>query len=777
MTAPHDLRLAGAAAAAWLAVACVLNAVPLGWVAGGALAIAATGSAAVAYVARFTGRSWQIARAGIAIVGLAAWCGMTAGVAAHLWLSSTRDGGRDEAVAAATVLVEATTVDTGRTSASGDVNRCMTAVTLAAWRPASDEASSARNAWRTVESPASLDLDGCVPVGTGLTVRVDLDEGDKLTAGPLGWDAEILQQVPPGGALATLREGFETATAHLPDESRGLVRGMITGDTASMSEAQVEAMRQAGVAHVTAVSGAHFAMLTVMALLVLRALSVPRAVQAGGLVVAVVSFALFVGPAPSVLRALGLALAVGAGLAWGRRARAMPALAACVLVLVHVRPRIALEIGFAMSVTAVLAIVLVAPAIAVRLTRWMTPRLASAVSVPVAAQLALLPFLVVLQPGVGPYAVLANLAAVVFLTPVMIGGLAAVVIAPWSLTVAQMCASLAAWPATVMVRICDAVVALPGAWLPWPEGGAGIAFAAGVAVAGLVACSSGVAAVRLCAGVSAVLVTWTAVGPQSPLRHAVTEDWRVVACDVGQGDMLLLRAGPQSAVIIDTGPDPVATQECLDRHQIREVPLLILTHPDHDHDGAVGAVLGNAEVTTAWVAQPGIDGTAASALRNAGVEVTVPADGHRFETASVVLEVLPGSQDGQPSASGDNDASIVVLASVSGTRLLALGDLEPAAQARLVRALRPHGPVSVDAVKVAHHGSAHQDPELAEMIDADWAIFSAGADNDYGHPAPAALEMYSKTGAVSRVTATCGDIALTARGVATARQCHTDMAR
>ena len=44
--------------------------------------------------------------------------------------------------------------------------------------------------------------------------------------------------------------------------------------------------------------------------------------------------------------------------------------------------------------------------------------------------------------------------------------------------------------------------------------------------------------------------------------------WVLVACDVGQGDALVLRAGPTSAVVVDAGPDPVVVDGCLDRLEV-----------------------------------------------------------------------------------------------------------------------------------------------------------------------------------------------------------------
>jgi competence protein ComEC len=58
----------------------------------------------------------------------------------------------------------------------------------------------------------------------------------------------------------------------------------------------------------------------------------------------------------------------------------------------------------------------------------------------------------------------------------------------------------------------------------------------------------------------------------------------------------------------------------------------------------------------------------------------------------------------------------------------------------------PGGPV--DAVKVAHHGSRSQDPELYRSIGARIALVSVGEHNGYGHPAEDTLAMLATAGMV-----------------------------
>ena len=91
-----------------------------------------------------------------------------------------------------------------------------------------------------------------------------------------------------------------------------------------------------------------------------------------------------------------------------------------------------------------------------------------------------------------------------------------------------------------------------------------------------------------------------------------------------------------------------------------------------------------------------------------------------------------------------NDASVVLLAEAGGLRILLTGDVEPHAQAVLARMLTG---LEVDVLKVPHHGSPHQDEDWLLSLDPAVALVSVGADNDYGHPARAALDPLAAAGA------------------------------
>src|SRR6185295_2404 len=106
---------------------------------------------------------------------------------------------------------------------------------------------------------------------------------------------------------------------------------------------------------------------------------------------------------------------------------------------------------------------------------------------------------------------------------------------------------------------------------------------------------------------------------------------------------------------------------------------------------------------------------------------------------SVLGPVTTPAPSGDTSdGSGPNNASVVMLVETHGHRFLLSGDAEPEEEDDI---LAERVDLGVDVFKVAHHGSANQDPDFVLDTGAALALISVGADNDYGHPAPETLAL------------------------------------
>ncbi len=227
----------------------------------------------------------------------------------------------------------------------------------------------------------------------------------------------------------------------------------------------------------------------------------------------------------------------------------------------------------------------------------------------------------------------------------------------------------------------------------------------------------------------------------------------MVACDVGQGDATVLNVGDGTAIVVDAGPEPMAVDRCLDRLDIHRVRLMVFTHGHADHvDGWSGVARGRQ-----------VDQVAVGPTGGPGPAPHVAVPGESFTLGDVSAEVLwPPASPARPATdgSGANDASIVLAVRMHGVRILLTGDIEPEAQTRL---LLQHPDVAADVLKMPHHGSARQSEAFFEAVGARIVTVSAGADNDYGHPAAKALALLRAQGAQWWRTDTDGDIAVVLR--------------
>ena len=185
---------------------------------------------------------------------------------------------------------------------------------------------------------------------------------------------------------------------------------------------------------------------------------------------------------------------------------------------------------------------------------------------------------------------------------------------------------------------------------------------------------------------------------------------------------------------------------------------MLLTHLHADHvEGLPGVLRGRrvGEVATSGYDEPA--GELARVRRwteRAGVPLTTVSTGSRMSVGPVRWQVLwPARVIDEESV--PNNASLVLLVRSHGLRLLLTGDVEPPAQRALLSlAALPE----VDVLKVAHHGSAHQEPQLLAVVRPRVALISAGAGNDYGHPAPSTLWALRRAGVLVGRTDTDGTL-------------------
>ncbi|MCW2737423.1 ComEC/Rec2 family competence protein [Nocardioides sp.] len=604
-----------------------------------------------------------------------------------------------------------------------------------------------------------------LPLGTSLETTARLVPGDGDVAAlvrPTGAPRVVAEPDVWWDAAAAVRRSVRAAVSGRDADARELVPALVVGDDGGLDPDLADDFRTTGLTHLLAVSGTNLTLVVGFVLVLGRWLGVRGRWLHALAAVGIAGFVMTARAEPSVVRAAAMGTVALVGMGRNGRSRGTRGLGVAVLGLLLVWPRLAVTAGFALSALATAGILLLAPAWRDALMRW-TPRwVAEAVSVPLAAQVACTPVVAALSGQVSMVAVGANLLAAPAVAPATVlgltGGLLGLVWTPLGAVVA----APAAWSAQWIITVARWGADVPTAAVHWGTGPVPLVVLTAMCLAAVPLAPRLLGRPGSTLACTGLLVVVMLVRPPTPGWPPT--GWVLAVCDVGQGDGLVLRADEHAAVVVDAGPDPAAMDACLDRLEVRSVPLLVLTHFHADHVGGVAGVLEGREVGA-------IEGTAllepADGVRDVGSALgrdpALPAYGVTRRVGEVTLQAVwprPGGPGGDPSESAPNNASVVLVAEVTGVRMLLTGDVEPSAQAALARDLAG---LRVDVLKVPHHGSRHQDLDWLTSLGARVALVSVGADNDYGHPAPDLLAALSASGARVWRTDTAGDVVVVVR--------------
>jgi competence protein ComEC len=754
-----DLRLVGVAAGTWLAALAGLY-LPAGR--GILVALgAALGAVVVGWLLRHRWR-WVVAGALLGAAGAAA---MTAARV------SVRDAPELSGLVAAhaPVHVELTVTDDPRTlpAAAGRPPVYLVPASTRTVRPDNGrriEVSvdmvllATDPAWRSLlpGTPASATGRLGPPRGGDLTAAVLSVSGPPADVGAAPWSQR---------AAGTLRAGLRRACAPLPAAPGGLLPGLVDGDTSGLDPAVAADFRSTGMTHLVAVSGANVAIVLSAVLLLARWCRAGPATAAGLCTVALVGFVILARPSPSVLRAAAMGGLGLVALALGRPRAAVPALASSVIVLLLVDPALAGDAGFALSAFATAGLLLLAPVLRDLLRRWGLPTLlAEALAIPAAAEFACAPVVAGLSGTVSLAAIPANLLAEPAVAPATILGVATALASPVWPAGAAFLAWLGSWPARWLVTVAHTGARIPDAVLAWPGGTGGALLLAVLLVAGAWAARR--PWVRVLVGVCAVAAALGAVPVQLAAPGWPPAGALAVVCDVGQGDAVVVPLDAGRAVVVDAGPEPAGVDRCLADLGVDTVALLVISHFHVDHVGGVTGVFHRrrvAEIVTPELAEPAQGHAAVLAAAGAGTPVLVPPAGWSWSAGPVRLTVLGPLRRLTGTGSDPNNNSLVLLVDVAGERLLLAGDAQVEEQSELVSALGSGG-LHADVLKLAHHGSAYQDPAFLDEVHPVLVLVSVGAGNPYGHPNLAVLARLQRGGARVLRTDIDGDLAAVVDG-------------
>jgi len=548
-------------------------------------------------------------------------------------------------------------------------------------------------------------------------------EGVRVVATARAESLTLLDDPSPPWAVRVKRASMTAMGRALPPTSAALLAGLLLGERTELPRDIDDAFRRAGVYHVLAVSGFNVALLAAAVWALCRLAHLPRRASAATAIVVVIGFALVVGPSPSVLRAVVMAVLVLAALLLERDASVTNSLAVAALAILAVRPGDLFDPGFQLSFAATLGIV-VAP----------LPRSAvfGALGVSAAAQLAVLPVALTHFNQLSTIGVVANLGVVPLAGAATIVGLVAVALSFLSETVGGV-AFDAVWPVLLLLRGVVALAArVPGAvvHLPAPGWIAVTCYLGGLALL-LVWYETRARDGRRSPLLLGIVLLALAVGVAAwPLVRPSDGRLRLTVLDVGQGDAIVIETPDGRTILVDAGSGGPMRLDAGERvvapflwnRGVLRLGGAAVTHDDADHAGGMPAVRRLFRIDEQW--------TGADA----------PSEPRRFGRALVTALPPLDAPGGRR-----NDAALVLRIEMGLVSFLLASDIGAAREHELVASGTRLGST---VLKVAHHGSRSSTTlEFLRAVRPTVAAISVGARNPYGHPDPAVLARLAEAGA------------------------------
>ena len=258
--------------------------------------------------------------------------------------------------------------------------------------------------------------------------------------------------------------------------------------------------------------------------------------------------------------------------------------------------------------------------------------------------------------------------------------------------------------------------------------------------------------------------------PAFPIRTQTTasDGLQVHFLDVGQGDCAVILCDGE-VMVIDGGPKAASGMVysyIRDTLKITHIDFLVSTHPHLDHVYGLSSVLNAAPAdliltpVLEWDSRAFGNMTAYAAAQ--GTPLAIPQEGDTMMLGGALVTVLHCWPEAV-SLGRTNDASIVLRIDYGTTSFLFTGDAGDWSEYMMLDAgvnLR------ADVLKVSHHGSSTASTaEFVKAVSPAYAVVSAGAGNEYGHPHISVLRRLEDAGCSVLRTDISGTVVFRSNGM------------
>lgn len=529
---------------------------------------------------------------------------------------------------------------------------------------------------------------------------------------------------------------------YLPSPNLELLGGIVFGDDAVSPPKDIKkSFANSGLLHILAASGMNVAFIFsfFFGICSKLRLNYRLSIVLGMLMVLV--YSLMTGLGASIIRATFMLVFVLIGKLIDRDAHSISLLSFVALLMLLYNPLFINDVGFQLSFIVTFGILIMSPAI-VKFENKFKNFIVGAVSIPVIAQLWVIPLQIFYFSNISLYSVFANIMSVPILAVLSFGGFISSllsIIRPISDFVCKVFDFVLNPLLTLLINISDFWGHLPNSAISTTHPNVFqilIYYAFLLCITGLLYKEFREKYLKKLILASLILLLIWGLS-LIPIKNNNLE---ILTFDVGNADSFLIKTPQNKYIMIDTGKsgykggksqaEIIILKYMLERG-IKDLDTLIITHFDNDHCGGTVDVLKQLNVKRVYVNDLEHDSYSAKSIYKTAnknnVEIVLAQNKQIvYENKNLKLTNLLGE-----SSDNDNENSIITLLEYNGFKMLFTGDASSSGILNVLNSIPPN----ITVLKVPHHGAIDGlNKELIKYLKPEYSIISVG-ENKFGHPA------------------------------------------
>lgn len=525
---------------------------------------------------------------------------------------------------------------------------------------------------------------------------------------------------------------------YLASPNLEVLGGIVFGDDAvSPPEYVKQSFINSGLLHILAASGMNVAFIFSFFFFFLNLLRVPYKINISIGIVMVLVYSLMTGLGASVVRATFMLVFVLIGKLIDRDAHSISLLAFVAFLMLLYNPMYINDVGFQLSFIVTFGLLVMTPYL-VRSKNRFVNWLVGTISIPIIAQLWVIPIQIFYFNNISLYSVFANIMSVPILSVISFGGFVSSLICAITPEIVCRIFDFVLNPLlTILVNISDFWGQLPHAALQTTHPNVFQILIYYAILLNITALFEGQMREKLLTKVTLPLLILVLLVTQISIPNKNLE---ITAFDVGNADAFLIKTPQNKYIMVDTAKSGynggksqakmLILKYLMDRG-IKNIDAIIVTHFDNDHCGGAVDLLNELRVKKLYVNDLNHPSIAAKMIyktaRKNDTELILAQNNQGVVDEDGLLMTNFISSD---KGIGDNEASIVTLLKYNEFSMLFTGD----SGVETFNSIKSMLPPNITVLKVGHHGAAGVvNNEMLKYLNPQVALISVGT-NKFGHP-------------------------------------------